>query len=223
MAEAESVARALVEGGKLLALQDGYYLTQSLAATLCERLEKWLGDYSSRWPLRHGSSKKEVAQAVFPKFDQKQQRAFFTYLEGTGIFEQDEKSVWLKGWVPAISGDAKEIIGGIREAYSKAPFMPPSWQDVCIGLDIPSRDQGEYLQWFISSGELVRVSEDALFAPDALESAEKALRDGFSSGFTLAEARDHLGTNRKSAHLMGEYFDHIKLTYRDGEKRYWRI
>jgi len=222
-AEADSIAIELAGAGQLQVLPDGYFFATELMSVLCERLEEWLGDFFSRLPLRYGASKKEVAQAVFPRFDQKIGRAFFTFIEDVDAFGQDDKSVWLSGWRPVISDDAAGVIGAVREMYAGAPLAPPSWSEVVSAVDIPSREQGEYLQWFLHGGELVRVSEDAFFLGSALVEAERVLRGGFPDGFSLAEARDLLSTNRKSVHLIGEHFDNLKLTFREGDKRFWRV
>jgi hypothetical protein len=107
------------------------------------------------------------------------------------------------------------VIGAIREIYSVSPFAPQPWSETVAALGIPVKEQGEYLQWFQRSGEMVRVSDDIVYTNRARENST----DG---GFTLAEARDRLGTNRKAAHNICAYFDLIKLTYWDREKHYWR-
>jgi len=215
--------RGLKEAGELLALTDGYFLPAGQASGLCDKLGSWLKDYFSRWPLRFGASKIEAAQALFPKLDQKRQRVLFYYIGGTGLFEQNEKSVWLAGWRPDVGGRRGEVVKAVREMYAKAPFAPPLWSEAVAALDIPAKEQGEYLQWFVRSGELVRISDDVVYTRLALDEAEKVLRmNSKDGGYSLAEARDILGTTRKFAHQIGEYFDAIKLTSWDGERHYWR-
>ena len=182
------------------------------AEKLRDDLVSWLGDYFSRFPMRFGAPKKEVAQNHFPNMEQKQQRAVFRYLAGTGSFEQDDTSIWLTGWKPKISKAQEEVIGKFRKLYREAPFSPPLWSEAVSAFGIPDRDQGEYLQWFLRSGEMVRLSDNVVYTRDALERAEAILRENFPGGFTLAEARDILGTSRKYAQQSG-YFDLVKVTY----------
>jgi len=189
---------------------------------LREALAKWLEDYSARWPLRHGAKKIEAAAALFPKSDQRQQRAMFQYLGEAGAICQDDRSIWPAGWEPALGAGQSALIGAVREMYSKAPFAPPPWLDVASELCVPAQEQGEYLHWFLRRGELVRVSDAVCFAKSALDDAEKVLREKAPEGFTLAEARDFLGTSRKDAQLICDYFDSTKLTRWDGDRRFWR-
>ena len=172
--------------------------------------------------MRRGAPKVEAAKLHFPKFDQKQQRVIYQYLDGSGMFGQDDKSIWHKGWEPFLDSARTAIVDAIRERYTKAPLAPPSWAEVMSVLQIPAKEQGEYMQWLLKSGELIRVSDDMLYIRGALEDAESLLRKNMPDGFTLAQARDLLGLSRKEAQCICDHFDSIKLTYRDGEKRFWK-
>ena len=220
--EAGALAGELVEDGRMLGLADGFYFPAEAMGGLCEKLNKWLKDYFEKWPLRFGAPRIEAAQALFPKMDQKQQRAIFQHLDGTGLFELDEKSIRPAGWEPVVSDEQAKVIGAIRELYAGSPFSPPSWADAVAELGIPAKSQGVYLQWFLSSGEMVRVSDEVLYVKSALDELEALLRESFPDGYTLAEARDKMGTNRTAAQRVAEYFDLIKLTYWDREKHFWR-
>ena len=220
--DARALAEALCEDGLLLPLADGFFFPSESMDGLCGKLKKWLGEYFDKWPMRFGAPRKEVAQALFPKMDQKQQRAVFQHMEGTGFFEQDEKTIWPAGWKPAISDEQTKVIEAVRELYALTPYSPPAWADAAAELGIPAKSQAAYLQWFISSGEMIRLSEEILYTRIALEEIEKILRAAFPDGYTLAEARDKLGTNRNAAQRVAEYFDLIKLTYWDRERHFWR-
>ena len=220
--EAWSLIQGLVNAGEMMALIDGYFLPLKQANALCDRLTNWLRDYFERWPLRYGASKKEVAQGVFPRLDQKRQRAMFQYFDETGLFKQDEKAIWNSEWMPDLSGKQGEFIRLVRMMYAKSPFAPPLWSEAVAESGIPAKEQGEYLQWFLREGELVRLSDDIIYSRNALDEAERILRlNSPDGGYSLAEARDVLGTTRKFAYQIGEYFDSIKLTRWDGERHYW--
>ncbi|MDR0861936.1 MAG: selenocysteine-specific translation elongation factor [Oscillospiraceae bacterium] len=220
--EPEQIAREMVESGVLLELQDGLLFPSETASGLKDKLAAWLGDYFSRFPLRFGASKKEVAQEHFPRMDAKRQRAVFRYLDGAGGFEQDETAIWLAGWKPTLTERQSAVIDGLRGLYRETPYSPPPWSDAVAALNIADKEQGEYLQWFLRSGEMVRPSDNVVYLTDALQSAEKTLREKAPDGFTLAEARDILETPRKYAQQLVEYFDTMKITRWDGERRFWQ-
>jgi len=219
---AQATTGRLTESSKLLSLSDGYYYPTASMDSLVEKAELWLSEYVKKWPMRFGAPKKEAAQFLLPKMDQKQQRAIFHYFDGTGKFLQDDKSIWLSGYTPILDNKQLETIDHIQALYDKLPLTPPTWTEVVNELNLPAKTQGEYLQWLHRSNRLVRVADDIHYTPSALGEAEKILRSAAPDGYTLGESRDILGISRKYAQKICEYFDLTKLTYWDGEKHYWR-
>ncbi|MDR0905217.1 MAG: selenocysteine-specific translation elongation factor [Oscillospiraceae bacterium] len=219
--EPERIVREMVDSGVLIELQDGLLFLAETANGLKEKLTVWLNDYFARFPMRFAVPKKEVAQEHLSKMDPKQQRAVFRYLDGAGGFEQDETAIWPDGWKPVITAQQSAVIADIRELFAQTPYSPPPWSDAVAALNIADREQGEYLQWFLRSGEMVRLSDNVVYTRDAMQNAEKTLCAQAPDGFTLAEARDILETPRKYAQQIAEYFDLMKITRWDGERRFW--
>ena len=219
---AKLILDELLDSNTLLSLSDGYYFPVSSMDSLIKKAELWLNDYCKKWPMRFGAPKKEAAQFLLSKMDTKQQRAIFQHFDSIGKFEQDDKAIWLTGYTPDLNSEQQKIIDSIQAIYDKAPLTPPTWTEVVSELDIPAKMQGEYLQWFHRSNRLIRVADGVHYTPAALNEAEKTLRTTAPGGYTLGEARDILGTSRKFAQKIGEYFDLIKLTYWDGDKHYWK-
>ena len=221
-AEAAELASSLAAAGALAALPDGYYMEASALDSLTEKLRGWLGDYFGKYPLRAAVPKKEAAQTLFPRTELKQQRALFTYWENAALLTQDETGILPFGWEPKPDGAQQAIIEQVRGLYGQEPLSPPRWSEAVSELKIPEKQQGEILSWFLNRGELVRLSDDAIYTRAALADAEQNLRSGTAEqSFTLAEARDILGCPRKTAQQIMEYFDLMKLTRWDGEKRHW--
>ncbi len=219
---AASSAGRLVSEGRLTALPDGTWMDSSALQGLSEKLHAWLRDYFEKYPLRFSVPKKEAAQVHFPHMDQKQQRALLQYFEGTGMLALDETGMRPVGWTPKPDVRQQDIIASVRSLYQETPLTPPRWSEAVAALQIPEREQSEILTWFLRSGELVRLSDDAVISRKALTEAEETLRSGTAGEpFTLAQARDLLGCPRKQAQQIMEHFDLIKLTRWDGEARHW--
>ena len=221
--QAQELVSQMTDSGLLLTMPDGYFFPASAAEKTCEDLSVWLRSYFSARPMRFGAPKKEVAQANFPKIEQKQLRSLFQYLDTLDQFKQDDTSIWPSDWKPVVTDNQMKIINSIRDLFEQSPFSPPFWSDAAAQLNIPTKDQGEFLQWFLRSGEMVRLSDDVIYTKKALSEAENLLRDKYPAGFSLAEARDLLGTARKFAQKICEHFDLIKLTYWDREKHFWTL
>lgn len=220
--EAAALTEELKANGRLVDLGDGYFCPAEYAAELKEKTKAWMADYFARFPMRFGAPKKEIAQTMFPRADTRQQRALLRYLGEAGETEQDDTTFRPAGWTPRLTPAQSALIGKIREAYEKSPYAPPGWNDVMAEVGISEKDQGEYQQWFLRSGEMIRLAENVIYTREALDSVEKTLREHYpEGGFSLAEVRDLLGTPRKYVQRMIEYFDLVKLTYWDGEKHFW--
>ena len=220
--QAQELVRDMTDSGKLLSMPDGFYFPRILAEKSWESLLSWLHKYFAARPMRFGAPKKEAAQAIFPKMEQKQLRSLFQYLEGVEAFEQDDTTIRPAGRKPVVTDGQLRIIAAVSDLYDKSPFSPPLWSEAAAAAGIPVKEQGEFLQWFLRGGEMVRVSDDVIYMRKALDTAEALLRDASSNGgFSLAEARDVLGTTRKFAQQICEYFDLTKLTYWDRERHRW--
>lgn len=214
--------QAMLKDGRLLQLEHEYYILSSVIYDLKDKLTLWLVDYFKRHPLRHYAPKKEAAQSIFSKMDQKQLAAVFKHIESSGDFEHDDIGIRPANYTPKPSAEQIQLIKSIRAVYSDTELSPPPWSEGLISLGISSKEHAEYLQWFINLDDLIRIHDDVVYAKDALTLAERKLKEGSKNGcFSLAEARDILGTSRKFALLILDYWADIKKTYRDDEKHYW--
>lgn len=104
---------------------------------------------------------------------------------------------------------ANRFLGSIRE-QSFRPDLPAD-----RGLDSALVDA------LVARGELVAVGDDIVFLPETIESARTVLlaSSGSQNGIELAEYRDLLGTSRKFAQALLEYFDRVGVTRRIGDRR----
>jgi selenocysteine-specific elongation factor len=83
---------------------------------------------------------------------------------------------------------------------------------------------GQELIWAVcAEGRLVRVSTDIVITPGVLARAEAFLRTTAGpGGITVSGFREGLGTSRKYALPILEYFDSKGLTRRQGDVRVLR-
>lgn len=221
-AAAAAAAERLHGEGLLTRLPEDCWISAESLASLTERLTAWLREYFEKYPLRFSVPKKEAAQVHFPRAEQKQQRALLRYLEEEGVIAQDETGLWLPGWEPQLTGTQRGYAQRVREIINETPMAPPRWSEAAAMAGIPEREQNEMMTWFLRSGELVRLSDDAVISRAALTEAERLLREGTGGdSFTLAQARDILACPRKQAQQLMEFFDLTKLTRFDGERRHW--
>ncbi len=79
----------------------------------------------------------------------------------------------------------------------------------------------EVFEWLLDQGVLVKLEEGICFHSEVLSAAAELVRRHLEANgsLTMAELRDLLGTSRKYAVPLGEYFDRIRLTRRLGDLR----
>jgi selenocysteine-specific elongation factor len=104
-----------------------------------------------------------------------------------------------------------EEIGGDREA------APPSIKDL-----IARGFRKDVIDAASRAGVVVKVGSDLVFAPSFVERAEELVRSAADTGITVSAFREGLGTSRKYALPLLEWFDQRGLTRRSGDLRFPR-
>jgi selenocysteine-specific elongation factor len=133
-----------------------------------------------------------------------------------GVIVRDAGLVRLPTHRPSTSGreDASRLI----EAVASAEPTPPAVRDL-----VQQGFGAELIRAVCANGDLVRASADLVFTRGFVDRAEAILRTHASSGgITVSEFRERLGTTRKYALPLLEYFDGRGVTRRAGEVRVLR-
>ena len=118
--------------------------------------------------------------------------------------------------VPTLSDAQAEAVDDALARLADAPLSPPRAAELAPGgLDDNVR------RFLEEQGLAVRVAPDILMLPAAVEDAAARLRLHLEArgAVTVAEARDILGSSRRTVVPLLEYFDSIHLTRRDGDVR----
>lgn len=122
-----------------------------------------------------------------------------------------------------LAPDEKSAYDLLVSIFREKLFTPPRLEEIAaaqpgsISTGLLERMQ----VLLIDQEELLSVSTDIVLHASAIEEARTRLRSLFEEKgeFTAAEAKDALGTSRKFAIPLLEYFDRVKLTRRVGDKR----
>jgi selenocysteine-specific elongation factor len=104
-----------------------------------------------------------------------------------------------------------EAIGGEREA------TPPTVTELVaggIGRDV--------IDAAARSGAVVRIAPDLVVSTGLIARAEAVVREAEKDGITVSSFRETLGTSRKYAVPLLEWFDHRGVTRREGDLRFPR-
>jgi selenocysteine-specific elongation factor len=104
-----------------------------------------------------------------------------------------------------------EAIGGDREA------TPPSIKDL-----LAQGFRKDVIDATARAGVVVKVGTELVFAPSFVERAEALVRSVGEVGITVSAFREGMGTSRKYALPLLEWFDQRGLTRRSGDLRFAR-
>jgi len=119
-------------------------------------------------------------------------------------------------------GESDEAaLAGIHAQYADNPMTPPFTENVYKGSGLPKQVVRDYLERLLAEGELIRINREFMFLKSAVEEAIKlSLGHIDKKGeMTVSEFRDLVGTSRKYAIPLLNYFDNMGYTQRDGDVR----
>ena len=120
----------------------------------------------------------------------------------------------------AFTPEQEALKDRLYQACAQEPFAPPERSGLTKEMG-RAKDFQKVLDYLTDEGELVPLEPDLLFTRKAVEEAEGIFRrlaeaDGT---VTLAQFRDGIGTSRKYAMALLEYWDVTGLTKKEGDAR----
>jgi selenocysteine-specific elongation factor len=114
----------------------------------------------------------------------------------------------------------------LKPLLLEQPFQPPRVRDLANLLNVSETRMRQLLQQLAAMGEVYRLAHDHYFMPQSVEQLAAVVREiaaGQPDGkITAALFRDRIGTGRKLAIQILEYFDAGALTRRTGDAHHLR-
>ncbi len=180
-----------------------------------------LARYHQKNPLKGGMPKGEL-RSKFP--DVKTDR-LFNQLLGIMIKEgeiiQVEDSIRLAGHKVTLQTDMTALKDKIMDQYTAAGLQPPTFKDLCSGIQSDPTETRKVLMHLVDDAQLVRVKEDLFFSKAAIEDLKGRLVDFLTKNedINTSQFKDLTGTSRKYTIPLLEYFDGASITLRVGDVR----
>ncbi len=204
---------ALVLGGSDAAMRPAAWVASTTSwEGIAARLGETLAAFHRAQPLRRGMAREEVRSRLKiapPRlFDD-----IVAAADVRGVLRNDGATLRLPDFRLELDPARRTAADSFLAAARAAPFSPPPPSE--FGLDADTIGALE------SEGEVVRVAEGMLYAPDAWDAIVAAVleaidRDG---SITMAGYRDRFATSRKYAQPVLEYLDQRRVTRRVGDER----
>lgn len=137
-----------------------------------------------------------------------------------GLVAQHGKFWHRLSFVPTLDRDQERFFSRETTPDKNAPFLPRAFHELAGAAKKQSGKTSEALESLVAFGALVRVGDD-VYRRSQIEAARSAISAALADHgrATMAQLRDALGTSRRYALPLMEYFDSIGVTIRDGDLR----
>ncbi len=188
-----------------------------LRAEIINKLE----EYHNKYPLRKGISKEEVRSTFIKDAKPRLGEMLIDRLIEDGYLEQEKEFMKIKGFKINYDKSQEEIKNKIINIMRDKRFTPPR-RDEILGLTaVRDVDFDEVYNSLIIEGLLLRLTDDLEILKEVYDDAVDKINGYFriNKEITVAEFRDLLDTNRKTALGLLENFDKERITKRSGDKR----
>jgi len=198
-----------------------FYVHNEFLEDLEQKVKIVLNDFHKKNPLKKGMSKEELRSKVLQSTKQRICDELFGYLVSNRVIKISEQSVSLWDFKVKLSDEQEKIRKLIMNIYHENKYNPPKYKDLVIMLKLQDKSVAPVFNSLISDGELIKVDQDTVFSSEAIKEAKDMLVNFIkeNKSIQLGELRDLLGTSRKYAMAILDYFDQNKITKRVEDKR----
>ena len=214
---------SLLSSGRAVALpprEPAAYLASKVAERARSELLSELAGFHEEKPLAEGMAKETLKNRALAGWDGRPADALLERLEVAGEIEIRGNNVNLAGKGPAVTAEQETQLASILEQICENPVSPPTVNEIADGTGLPRRQVSELLALAENDGKVVRVSPDLFFTGEAIRDIESRLRAATGpEGITVSNFRSVIGTSRKFALPLLEYFDRARVTARVGDVR----
>ncbi len=224
-----AASSALAEKGDVVLLpprKSPWIIHQEAWRRLVGRIKECLSAHHESLPqLDTGLSEQELRERVSRASGARIEEEPFHYslerLAEDKVLKSVEATYALSSHAAVLEEGDEQALAAIRASYVDCPMTPPATEEVYAGSGLPKAVVRDFLERLLEEGELVRISREFIFDKKgvsiALEKVLEYIRQ--NEKMTVAEFRDLVGTSRKYAIPLLNYFDNEGWTVRDGDFR----
>ena len=197
-----------------------YYSNDQLS-TVLSKIRKILSDYHEQFPGRSGLRVKELVSQLSLQFSENLVEMSVQKGLKDGIIKRNDDWIALPEFESRLTPDQEKKLKTLEELYLSKLFSPPSFEEVKSHITVNEADFKEFLHILSEQGKLVFVNENMVFHVEAVEKALTLLREYFGqkNELRVSEFKGLIGTSRKYALPLLNYFDNKGYTLREGDLR----
>ena len=200
----------------------GRYLALSVLDGIWDSCRTLLEKYHRENPLHAGMKVAELRQKLLKTADQPVADAILAELVREGKLKQVSDRYALSEFSVHLTKRQNAIRERLLKEYSQAGLETPGLDEVYGNFAANEQtDCRQVVESLVTSGELVMLTPQICIHPTVYQEVCRKTRDYLAAHETLALAdfRDMLGTSRKYALAVLEYYDKNKILKKDGDLR----
>ena len=216
----QQLLASLEEGGRVLPVGGGRYVHRDYAQAVKRRALDILTEFHKQQPLKGGMRREELRSRLLPRAELAQVDALIDIFIAQKAIKEVKGLVSVQSFKVELSEELEKLTAELQKLYREAAFAPPATDEVLEKYK-KVRQIDQVLTAMIGDGALVRLDAQIYMDAQCVEKAREVCREaiGKNGQMTLAEFRDLLGTSRKFAVALLEYFDRQKFTKKIGDAR----
>ena len=221
-AELQEQLEELVALGKVMELLPDRYLAASVLDQAWDGCRKLLEAYHAANPLHAGMKLAELRQKLLPGTELTVADGVLAELAAEGRIKRVADRYAMAEFTVHFTKRQNAIRDKLLQTYRKADLEVPGVDEVYpMFLPKEKEDCKQVLESLISSGQLVMLTPQLYYHHQTFDRVLEQTRAFFAEKeeLTLAEFRDMLGTSRKYALAVLEYYDRNKMTKKEGDIR----
>jgi selenocysteine-specific elongation factor len=218
-AQVEASLAGLVQNNRLAEVRGRLY-HRDVADELAAAILREVDSYHASTPWRLGVPREELKAKAFGTGDDRFYSHLLSELITTGQIEGIGDFVRRPGYLPPMDAEGTEMRNRIVRILQEGRFAPPGVGEIAKKVG----NGGAFERVFRSlqdEGVAVEVGSGIFFHRDVLDEIKRTVVAEIKKhgNISVATLRDSLGTSRKYALTVLEYFDSVKLTRRIGDAR----
>lgn len=223
-AELKKRLQALLDGGHAVTYRQAgqdFYMDASTWEDLLKRIQDALAAFHSGHPLRAGIRRDELRLQVDGGPPPEVYEQGIEHLLQMGALKADGPLLSTADHRIRLTPEQDGLRASIRGLIQEGKTAPPDLQE----LSSKVADDPEAVRAVVAAmqtmGDLVRLEESLLFDPDVLAGVERELVGYLKTHrrIEVSAFRDLVGTTRKYAVPLLNYFDNRGVTVREGDVR----
>ncbi|MDQ7857379.1 MAG: selenocysteine-specific translation elongation factor [Armatimonadota bacterium] len=219
--EAGTAGRALDDAltdGRLVRIGDRVY-ARSVADALRAATVDALQAYHEATPWRAGMPREALRSRVLRGAHDALFETVLAEMLDTGEVAAHRRLIARRGFQPRRTEEEASALDALRAAVERGGISPPPLDELrrLAQPDIADR----MLQVLLDEGAVVAVAPDLRYAASVVAAVQTIIVETLRAGgeVTVATLRDRLGTSRRYALALLEYFDASRVTRRVGDRR----